>query len=145
MVYYITYISTANENTSLNGLKALLDKSRTFNSQEGITGLLLYVEGDFIQTIEGKFEKVLNLYSKILKDKRHSNPIKVADGHTEERQFKEWSMSGVSLSYKKICEIDGFKSYNREVIFNTGESEEKHPAVKIMNAITPRLNSYSRI
>jgi len=105
----------------------------------------LYIEGDFIQTIEGSDKSVNSLYAKILKDKRHTQIMKVGEGYTVERQFENWSMSGLSLSYEELQVIDGFKSYDRSILFSPSNASTVHPAIKIMEAITPIVNEFKGI
>ena len=40
----------------------------------GITGLLLFIDGGFLQMLEGEERAVRELYTRIAADRRHLNP-----------------------------------------------------------------------
>jgi len=73
-------------------LRDLLQESRLNNERDGITGMLLYKGGTFIQVIEGPDEAIADLYARVRKDPRHTRIIKLLEGTTEERMFPNWSM-----------------------------------------------------
>jgi len=107
--------------------------------------MLLYVEGDFIQTIEGPENAVKSLYTKILVDKRHTRIMKVSEGFTENRQFEEWVMSGISLNYLDLSSIAGLEDYDRDRLFKKYDTNEHHPALKVMEAITPIVDKFGQL
>jgi Sensors of blue-light using FAD len=45
--------------------RKLLSKSRENNAKLGVTGMLLFKSGNFLQVLEGQRETVLTLYKKI--------------------------------------------------------------------------------
>jgi hypothetical protein len=92
---YLAYCSAATALMSNADLIALLRTSRKNNEALGITGMLLYHEGSFMQVLEGEKEAVQSTYRKILIDRRHHNLIKMLDGPIEQRSFREWSMGFV--------------------------------------------------
>jgi hypothetical protein len=75
----ITYFSSAKVHFSDESLLNLLKKSRENNLRFGITGMLLYKSGCFIQSFEGSKEAVYQLYKNICADVTHHNIIKVID------------------------------------------------------------------
>lgn len=89
---YLVYVSSAVSLMSPEELSTLLQVSRRNNERDGITGMLLYKGGTFIQAIEGSEEAVATLYTRVLKDPRHTHIIKLLESTTEERMFPNWSM-----------------------------------------------------
>jgi hypothetical protein len=72
-------------------LKLLLD-AREHNLEHGITGLLLYHEGRFMQMLEGPRDAVLPLYERIAADPRHCDTVlEFSEGATQ-RLFPDWQM-----------------------------------------------------
>lgn len=67
-VYQVLYHSQALFPFSDAELQALLDESRAFNAAHGITGLLLYSAGRFVQVLEGDHATVRALYARIQQD-----------------------------------------------------------------------------
>lgn len=64
-MYFIIYSSYARIDFTHADLKALLIQSRDKNKISGVRGMLLYLEGKFIQYLEGKEQNVKSLYTKI--------------------------------------------------------------------------------
>ena len=92
-MYYIVYLSTASRKYTSEELTRMAIHFKINNMQMGVTGMLLYNEGSFFQTIEGD-EKVVNqLFNHISTDGRHHGIIKLKYGYAEERNFTEWTMS----------------------------------------------------
>ncbi|HEX8658114.1 MAG TPA: BLUF domain-containing protein, partial [Hymenobacter sp.] len=70
----------------------LLEQSRRHNAAAGITGLLLYSDGRYVQVLEGPRDKVRALYARIRKDPRHSHLVTICEGPGPTRWFTQWSM-----------------------------------------------------
>ena len=117
-MYRIIYLSAADESVSENELESLLKKSKTYNNANDITGILLHIDGDFIQVLEGDETIVSNLYDKIKIDKRHKGIIMVSRGIVDDRQFADWSMGYKATNYTEINKIDGLKEFNRSLLFS---------------------------
>ncbi len=103
----VTYISTATTPFSEADLVKLLDKSRGKNFRAGLTGMLLYRNGTFIQTLEGEDEALWTTYDAILRDPRHKGIIKLMDHPTEEREFKSWSRGFATVGAGDLERIPG--------------------------------------
>ena len=81
---------------SQRDLDTLLVRSRQANQVLGITGLLVYHAGCFLQLLEGERTALLNLYHTIALDKRHHQVDKIWDAGLQVRSFPDWSMAFVS-------------------------------------------------
>lgn len=118
-MYRIIYLSSAVTKLSDEEISSLLIQSRKHNTEYNITGVLVYIEGDFIQVLEGKKETILFLFEKIKNDSRHKGIICVFNDSIKERQFKDWSMGFCSLEYQNLRSIVECSSfYRREDLFN---------------------------
>ena len=53
-MYYIVYLSSASKLFTEDELKEIVDISVKNNTRLGITGMMLYNEGNFIQVLEGE-------------------------------------------------------------------------------------------
>jgi Sensors of blue-light using FAD len=60
-MFSVVYLSEASVPFSEKDLRELLTKSRENNSELGLTGMLLFKSGNFLQVLEGKKEKVGSL------------------------------------------------------------------------------------
>lgn len=90
---YLAYCSAAAGLMRSSDLVELLRISQRNNERDGITGMLLYHEGSFMQVLEGEQEAVRATYARLLKDPRHGNLIKLAEAPLAERNFGGWAMS----------------------------------------------------
>jgi len=108
-MYHLVYTSHAVEPFSQEELIDLLRESRSVNRQYHITGMLLYLNGKFIQILEGNRDDVQKIYQKILQDKRHQRVIMIMEGNSPGRVFHNWSMGFKMLSHKEFEKITGFK------------------------------------
>jgi hypothetical protein len=88
----IEYVSTATKNYADADLHALLDRALTFNLEVGVTGLLLFSNGVFVQTFEGHEEDVLAVFDRIRSDPSHSLTRVITDESIERRVYPDWAM-----------------------------------------------------
>ncbi|WP_155140323.1 BLUF domain-containing protein [Aquisalinus luteolus] len=93
MLYHLAYLSSATHLMSEKELKDILEKSRSNNKIDNITGLLLYNDGSFFQVLEGEKATVEACYKRIQKDRRHDNCITLLDGDLDNRTFMSWDMA----------------------------------------------------
>ena len=93
MIYQIIYGSSAKQAFSSIDLVELLRKARVNNSRLGVTGMLLYHDGNFLQILEGEQADVQALLDLISRDTRHSGVLIFYRGYSAEREFGEWSMA----------------------------------------------------
>ena len=84
-MYTIIYLSSATKLLSDDELNYLLKSSKIRNKKYNITGLLLYIDGDFLQVIEGEKQDVLNLFELIKKDERNRSIICVFNENFEKK------------------------------------------------------------
>jgi hypothetical protein len=120
-MHHLIYTSHAIRPFSDHELLELLKQSRTFNKSKGITGMLLYLQGKFIQVLEGQKNDILELYDRIKADPRHHRVSLIVKGTSPGRIFKGWSMGFRRLSYDD-AEALGFKDIDN---FFTGHPEKK--------------------
>jgi hypothetical protein len=89
----IVYLSTATRLMSDVELMDVLRVSRENNTRDGVTGLLLYQGGNFIQLLEGEAAAVDAVYARVMKDPRHHSVLRMLDNESPERLFPDWSMA----------------------------------------------------
>jgi hypothetical protein len=91
-MFQLVYVSAAVRPLSKSELGELLAQSRKNNSRLGLTGMLLYKDGDFMQVLEGEEQVVRDMMSTIARDPRHSGILVLIQGDTSQHPFAEWSM-----------------------------------------------------
>ena len=97
MLVRLLYASRAVDRSD-TAIEAILSQSRHFNPTSGITGILCYGGGIFLQAIEGGRSAVSELYGHIQKDKRHTEVVLLQYEEIAERRFGGWTMGQVNLS-----------------------------------------------
>jgi hypothetical protein len=97
MLVRLLYASRATDPAS-TAIEEILLQSRQGNPSSGITGILCYGGGIFLQAIEGGRNAVNELYGHIQLDKRHKYVILLHYEEIEERRFGSWTMGQVNMS-----------------------------------------------
>jgi lipopolysaccharide biosynthesis regulator YciM len=104
----IIYSSSATAPFSEQQLDELLQTSRRNNLAADITGMLLYKEGNFMQTLEGPELAVQTLVEKIRSDPRHSNFTALMETPILERSFGNWSMGFKRITQETSINVPGY-------------------------------------
>ena len=91
MLRTICYVSNAAPSLDEKGLSDLYDEAIQKNSEKGITGILLYSDGNFMQIMEGEPSPLNKLYQNIENDHRHHHLIKLIDRDIDQRIFENYS------------------------------------------------------
>ena len=107
-MYHLAYTSHAVKSLSEAELLELLEQSRDKNKEFNISGILLYVEGKFMQVLEGRKAFVEKIYASIQKDPRHTKVTLVLEGNSPARVFEGWSMGFKKLSAEDFANVVGF-------------------------------------
>jgi Sensors of blue-light using FAD len=95
-VFSIVYASRAGaEFTSRDVRHKLKFFAQSQNSKYGISGMLVYCEGIFVQLIEGTELAVTSLYERIRCDPRHSDVDLLARTVSANRVYGKWTMGFV--------------------------------------------------
>ena len=94
----LVYVSSAVREFSPEQLSSLLDVSQHNNAAQDITGILLYIGGNFMQALEGEDAAVDALARKISRDPRHRQVKQLLREPIAQRQFAQWSMGLLRLS-----------------------------------------------
>ena len=116
MLVRLLYASRAVD-TSPDAIESILTQSRQHNPVTGITGILCYGGGIFLQAIEGGRQQVSDLFGHIQKDARNKDVVLLHFEEIFERRFGGWTMGQVNLSklnhsillkYSERAELDPY-------------------------------------
>ena len=111
----LIYTSRFTKNMDAKQLKAIADVSRRNNARKGITGVLCYAPGLFLQCLEGPRAAVNELYGKIVNDTRNKDVTLLDYADIDERVFEKWSMAYVranDLTESLITKYGAGKSFD---------------------------------
>lgn len=98
MLVRLLYASRAVSTVDQEELVAILRKSKANNPNQGITGVLCFSEGIFLQALEGGRSAVNALYHRIATDPRHTQVELLCYDEIGERRFAGWSMGQVNMN-----------------------------------------------
>jgi hypothetical protein len=110
-MFTLVYVSSVVPPLSPAQLADLLSISRQRNSEVGITGMLLYKDGNVMQVLEGEEAAVQQLYSRIGRDPRHRGLQTLLQGPVEGRQFPDWSMGFRDLRAGDLRATPGYNEF----------------------------------
>lgn len=96
-MFYLIYVSSATKRLGENDLSIYLEQFREKNLRLGITGMLLYKGGNFMQMLEGEKNIVLELYAIIQNDERHKDVTTILTEDIKSRNFDNWSMGFLNM------------------------------------------------
>ncbi|MDB5965654.1 MAG: blue light sensor protein [Polaromonas sp.] len=97
MLVRLLYASRAADQSPA-ATEAILAQSRSHNPACGITGILCYGGGIFLQALEGGRSQVSDLYGHIQKDVRHKDVVLLHYEEISERRFGGWTMGQVNMA-----------------------------------------------
>jgi len=117
----VCYVSSATDEFAREDFAGLLRKSRERNEAVGITGLLMYHAGTFMQIIEGPKSRVEELYGRIRRDSRHRGILQLLNRRIEERCFGDWSMAYRDMSPEEEEQMGIYSTVMNEM------DEEENP------------------
>lgn len=103
MPYQLIYSSQASRPMTATGLEEILLDARAGNNARDITGILVYVDGVFLQIIEGDREAVLHLMTSLGKDSRHNSIKIIHEAEIEERTFASWRMAYLDATPEQMA------------------------------------------
>ncbi|MFT4194423.1 BLUF domain-containing protein [Ottowia sp.] len=116
MLVRLLYASRATD-ASQPVIDRILASARPHNHQLGVTGILVYGGGIFMQAIEGGRQAVSDLYGAIQRDPRHQDVVLLHYEEILERRFGGWTMglvdlarvnASVVLKYSERAELDPY-------------------------------------
>ena len=110
----LSYISSAVEPFTTQELLGLLQACREGNASKGVTGMLLYGNGTFLQVLEGEEKVIDGLIERIRKDPRHTD-LHILHRHPiERRQYSDWSMGFKRISDRELQGVEGLRDFSEK-------------------------------
>ncbi len=107
-LYHLIYASSATQRLSQNKLLELLKNARRNNETNGLTGMLLYRDGLYLQFLEGQHDDIDQLLKRLRDDPRHHSIRTLREGVLPERLFPEWSMAYKNLIGLRSSIVPGY-------------------------------------
>lgn len=105
------------------GLSRIHRQGLENNFNAGITGVLSYSGGLYLQIIEGESKQVQQLFDRIKADPRHKNITKFLDINTQQRFFPKWPMKLIN-NLTHVVELREFYRICKKGFQLTPENKE---------------------
>jgi len=97
-MFQLAYASAATAPFTPEFLQLLLARARDANAAHGVTGMLLYHSGSFLQVLEGPQGAVERTFASIQRDLRHHRIKVLLRKSVDCREFADWSMGFIDTS-----------------------------------------------
>ena len=104
-MHAIAYVSSASWNLLQEQLDRIVSESRRLNALHGITGVLLYCDGNFMQYIEGEEDAVFETFGRIRASESHYQVNELMNQPIVEREFSDWAMGFLLPSPEEFVEL----------------------------------------
>ncbi|MGJ0516461.1 MAG: phosphate-starvation-inducible PsiE family protein [Methylomicrobium sp.] len=116
----LSYISTATRPMTTDDLTDILRVARARNADKGITGMLLYSNGTFVQVLEGEEDDLNALLEVIKHDSRHTALHVLEKKQIARREYPDWTMGFKRLGREDLAEVPGINKF-----FDEGYGEDE--------------------
>ena len=108
------YVSRAAAAMTQEALLSLLQQCLANNEASGVTGMLLYGNGTFLQVLEGEEPALDAVIEKIRKDPRHSKIQFLYRKPVTQRQYADWSMGFRRISAQDLQTIPSLSQFDEK-------------------------------
>lgn len=125
-IYQLVYTSKASRSMDLESVKMISDKAEEANKRNGVTGILIYRDGFFLQLLEGDKYNVHYTFKKINDDNRHTSVKVLIDKEVNSRLFPRWNMV--------FRNLDDADPELRSQIIELLQDKSKNP-LQVLNAL----------
>lgn len=107
-LHRVVYLSSETQSFPPEALEELLVGAREENAKHGVTGVLLYHDGNFLQVLEGPRTEVLETLERIRGDGRHAGIIMLENRGCKRTTFPDWSMGYLEFARLNDHQRDGY-------------------------------------
>lgn len=137
-IFTLVYTSRSISPIGETLLKDILVVSRANNLRDSITGFLTARQDYFLQLLEGPEQKVRELYSKIMADRRHTQVTLQGEAFSETRLSPHWSMGLVE------CDPTQPSSEDLLTVFEMGRGGKSYQDASSLRAILRMFSRHAR-
>ncbi len=129
LIFYTSQSNIDADKVEAN-LADIVRSCQKHNTSDGVTGVLFYENGTFIQALEGEEKDVRATLERVRQDPRHSHMHILVDLPVEARSFPDWVMDTFFVRHPEL--VDGEmialiqKIYDRSFPVNAKDLVEFH-------------------
>jgi hypothetical protein len=130
----ILYLSKSAPGIGHSDLVNILEVSKRRNQALGISGMLCHKGCYFLQLLEGRELPVLELYLKISRDQRHTDPVIISISTATNQIFKGWAMGAIDENLIS-------KEYGAEILHLRNSKTAHGDVISMMRRLRALLDS----
>ena len=131
-LYQLLYKSYATKALTVEEFADLLVDARVKNDALGITGILLYKSGVFVQLLEGDKKDIEELYDIIKGDARHTQVECLHFKPASERVCQNWAMKIHNLDFGEPETLIGVESIIAKLQHPNDQEQVESPAEQLI-------------
>lgn len=124
-LHRVVYMSTAVGVLRADELDRIYLRAKSANTGAGITGLMLFYEGVFLQVLEGPAAGVTSLMERIRRDRRHAGITVLESGPVTQRSFAT-PMQFIAARNLSVGEKQAFSGLREAVSLRPNLSPSDH-------------------
>jgi hypothetical protein len=110
-LYNVVYCSRATAGVDNDAVDRIIATARRLNPPNGITGILVFGSGIFVQWLEGPRDNVMQLMANLRVDPRHEQIVQLSESEeVRERLFPDWDMELVTGEHIREVLLDARES-----------------------------------
>lgn len=88
----LVYVSVESIPMDDDELARIIESAKRHNGERGVTGMLMYSAGKFMQLLEGEEADVEATFARVCQDPRHRDIEVVERGPIDARSYPDWRM-----------------------------------------------------
>src|ERR1700758_2044623 len=104
-MHAIAYVSAASRSLLDEQIDRIVSESRRLNAINGITGVLVYCDGTFMQYIEGDEAAVMETFARIRASASHRHISELMNHPILEREFADWALRFVRPGSEEFVDL----------------------------------------
>jgi hypothetical protein len=113
----------------------MLVQARSLNAAAGVTGMLVFSNGNFMQVLEGPPQGVHQTLTRIRRDTRHTGLSVLRAVETQTRHFPQWSMAFECVQLRdELIQIPGYQD-----VRNLSKSQLESTAQNLVSCFTSHM------
>ena len=144
MLYQMIYSSNAIQTMNSTHLEEILVDARIGNDARDVTGALVYVDGVFLQILEGERAVLDSLVASIRDDSPHDSMKVFHEAEIPVRVFSDWRMAYLSPEVADVSRWAGLEGTGTidELLQRVHRDAQHVPRIliSIVNAIAEKSN-----
>ena len=133
MLSQIIYSSRATKAMVSTHLEQILVDARIGNEARDVTGALVYVDGVFVQILEGERTVLDELVASIRADSRHDSMKVFHEAEIPARAFSQWRMAYLSSDLEEMsrwAELEGTETID-ELLAHVHRDAQRVPRILV--------------